>query len=115
MIHSNQFPAEEMSTYSTTLSRNGMTTRDIRILRNCRRAMHSQSRLLVIEHVAPDKPVPTGAHQRTAVSDAVRLAISGGRTRTLDEHNRLLEDSGFQVLDMRTTAWGDGVIEAVRP
>ena len=89
--------------------------RDIRILRNCRRAMHAQSRLLVIEHVAPDKPVPTGMHQRTAVSDAVRLAISGGRSRTLEEHSRLLEESGFQVLDMRTTAWGDGVIEAVRP
>lgn len=89
--------------------------RDIRILRNCRRAMHAQSRLLVIEHVAPDKPTPSGVHQRTAVSDAVRLAISGGRARTLDEHSRLLEESGFQVLDMRTTALGDGVIEAVRP
>lgn len=89
--------------------------RDIRILRNCRRAMRAQSRLLVIEHVAPDKPTPSGVHQRTAVSDAVRLAISGGRARTLDEHSRLLEESGFQVLDMRTTAWGDGVIEAVRP
>ncbi len=86
--------------------------RALRILRNCRRAMEPHARLLVIERLIPEQPLPAIADQRILISDTVALAVSGGRERTLSEHSRLLAAADMEVLEVRPTAWGESVIEA---
>src|SRR5260370_12953279 len=74
--------------------------RALRLLGNCRRAMARDSRLLVIDEQDP------------ALSDAIALAISGGRGRSLDEHRALLAHAGLKVIGVHSTGAGDRIIEA---
>jgi SAM-dependent methyltransferase len=84
------------------------------VLRNCHRAMGPRARLLVIERVLPDQPTTGLAAQHAAVSDAVAMAVSGGRERTLDEHSRLLSAAGLRIIDVIAAGGGDSIIEAAR-
>jgi cyclopropane fatty-acyl-phospholipid synthase-like methyltransferase len=88
--------------------------RAAQVLVSCRRAMSAGARLLVIERLVPDQPDTNLSAQRTFVSDAVALAVSGGRERTLAEHTLLLSAAGLKVLEVLTTALGDGLLEAAR-
>lgn len=88
--------------------------RALRVLLTCRRAMGAGARLLVIERLVPDQPAANLSAQRTFVSDAVALAVSGGAERTLAEHAHLLSGAGLKVLNVHTTALGDGIIETAR-
>lgn len=84
------------------------------VLRNCRRAMEPRARLLVIERVLPDHPATGLTAQHAAVFDAVAMAVSGGRERSLDEHRQLLSRAGMKVVDVLTAGAGDSIIEAAR-
>ncbi len=88
--------------------------RVLRILHNCHRAMSQHSRLLIVERLASEQPFAAIMEQRTAISDALALAISGGRVRTLAEHTTLLAAAKFDVVEVRPTASGDTLIEAGR-
>jgi len=88
--------------------------RATRVLRACRQAMGSRARLLVIERVLPDHPATGFAAQHAAVSDAVAMAVSGGRERTLGEHRLLLGSAGLKVIDVHAAGGGDSIIEAAR-
>ena len=84
------------------------------VLRNCRRAMEPRARLLVIERVLPDRPATGLTAQHAAVSDAVAMAVSGGRERTLEEHSSLLSGAGMKVIEVTVVGGGDSIIEAAR-
>jgi hypothetical protein len=78
------------------------------ILRTCRRAMTDDAALLVIERVLEgpnDEPF-------TRFSDLNMLVGPGGRERTLDEFERLLDDSGFALVGCTPTASDFCVVEA---
>jgi SAM-dependent methyltransferase len=84
------------------------------VLRACERSATAGARVLVIEHLIPDSDTgPTDA-QFAAISDVVALAVSGGRDRTVEQVDALLESAGLERRRLIALGSGDSVIEAVR-
>lgn len=77
------------------------------ILRNCREAMMSTSRLLIIDAVMPEGNVP----HESKDFDLFMLALFGGRERTQKEWQRLLEDSGLRLAYIWPTPSSLAIIE----
>lgn len=72
--------------------------RSLAILRNCRRALHPQGRLLVMEHVMPAGLAgPSNEFYEAATGDAHMFVITGGRERTEAQFRALLSDAGFRL------------------
>lgn len=83
--------------------------RALKILRNCRRAMAHDAKLLLVEHIIPEN------NDRTAgkIWDMTMLVITGGLERTQAEHEALLRAAGFRISAIAPTASGASVIEAL--
>lgn len=79
------------------------------ILRNCRRAMKPDSRLLLIEMVLP----PGNAPHPGKVLDMMMLVGPGGQERTEQEYRMLLEKAGFHLTRVVPTNSSVSVIEAI--
>ena len=66
----------------------------LQILRNCRQAMHNDTRLLIIEQIMPERvedgPAVIG-------SDMGMLMLFDGAQRTEAEHRSLLSSAGFHT------------------
>jgi hypothetical protein len=73
----------------------------LRILASCRRAMPESALLVVIE-----RPIPTDGRRSLAVAWDVHMSVNniGGRERTKEEYQRLLNEAGFSLLDARPLA-----------
>lgn len=84
----------------------------LRILRNCRRAMPSGARLLLIERVLPEHPPDDPA---THMVDLHMMLVTGGRERSLAQFEALLEGAGLRPGGHRATPSAFTVIEAVAP
>lgn len=69
----------------------------VRILRNCRRVMALQTRLLLVELVLPDVVRP-GDDLEALCTDLNMLVITGGRERTEDEFASLLRTAGMELV-----------------
>ena len=82
------------------------------ILENCRRAMGSDSRLMLIERILPNRMSRAPGFSNTVMGDLVMLVGQTGRERTKDEFRNLLESTGFEVTRILHTPTGFGVIEA---
>lgn len=68
-------------------------TTAVEILRQCRRALPAQGRLLILELIVPENDVPHPAK----LLDLHMMVMLGGRERTLTEWRRLLADSHLEV------------------
>jgi tRNA A58 N-methylase Trm61 len=80
----------------------------VQILKNCRRAMRSSGKVLVIEFMLGDPNTPSPAH----LMDLLMLVGShGGRERTEPEFVRLFSDAGLRVTGIATTRYGYCLIE----
>jgi len=81
----------------------------LRILTNCRRAMNSDARLLIIEPLIgpPNEQCP--AH----LFDMTFLVMLHGRLRTADEYSRLLGQTGFRLQRVIPTASDVSILEAL--
>jgi hypothetical protein len=79
------------------------------ILRNCRQAMNSRSRLLIIETVLPADDTP---HPGKMV-DIVMLVAAGGQERTEQEYDTLLSKAGLRLTRVVPTESPVSVVEAV--
>jgi hypothetical protein len=79
-----------------------------RILSNCRKAMPSDGKILVVERVLPD-----GGAQKGPLTDLNMLVLMGGRERTRTEYEVLLARAGFRIT--RVLAMGEAwsLIEGV--
>jgi hypothetical protein len=79
------------------------------ILKNCRRAMAHDARLLVIEQVIPpgNEPSPSKLY------DLHMLVLSGGRERREDEYGDLLTASDLQLARIIPTGVPRSVLEAL--
>jgi hypothetical protein len=82
--------------------------RSMAILRNCRRAMTDDARLLLVETVVP---APGEAHF-AKLQDLEMLVVAGSQERTADEYCRLLERAGFTLLRILPTAEPASILEA---
>jgi hypothetical protein len=82
----------------------------IKILQNIHSAMNEKGKVLIIEMVVPegDEPSPSKA------LDLLMLVMEGGKERTKDEYQRLLEASGFRLSRMVPTKSPYSVIEGER-
>jgi hypothetical protein len=77
------------------------------ILRRCRQAMGPGARLLILEQVVPDDSEPHPAK----LLDLHMLVLLGGRERGQDAWQRLLTESGFDLLSVDRSA-RSAIIEA---
>jgi hypothetical protein len=85
------------------------------ILKNCHKAMHQASKILLLERVMPEKMEATPANQRMAMADMNMLAMPGGRERTGEEYRNLLAKAGLSITRILAIPGLDiGVIEAIR-
>jgi SAM-dependent methyltransferase len=85
-------------------------THSLIILRNCRRALEPQGKLLLIERMLPTR---TEHDPATVWVDLHMLAATGGRERTEAEYRSLLASAGFaiaRVVETRSPFW---ILEAV--
>jgi hypothetical protein len=71
--------------------------RSTAILRNCRTAMSTASRLLLVERVMPTQMRAEHFHQRMAMMDMHMLGLLGGQERTESEYRKLFGASGFTL------------------
>ena len=79
----------------------------VRILKNCRQAMKSETRLLIIEPlIGPPNEQSTGH-----VADMTFLLLSG-RVRTEEEYSNLLRQTGFRLQKTVPAKSDDSVLEA---
>lgn len=67
----------------------------LKILKNCRRAIHPDGRLLVQEAVLTRSPDPT-----TALMDMLMMVLTSGRERTESEFRSLLQEAGFSMVQV---------------
>lgn len=79
-----------------------------RILRNIRRAMPQDGRLLIVETVIP----PGNAPSLGKLFDLEMLVLVGGKERTEEEYRDLLRRSGFRTTRVISTQVAESVIEA---
>lgn len=83
--------------------------RGVTILKNCRRAMADDARLLVIEQVVPRGNEPS----LSQLYDLHMLALSGGRERREDEYRALLAAADLQLARIIPTRVPRSLIEAL--
>ncbi len=84
-------------------------TEAVRILHNCRAAITSDGKLLVIEMVIPDDNHPSPAQ----LMDLNMLVMAGGQERTAGEYGALLAQAGFRLRCIIPTGSPFHVLEAV--
>jgi hypothetical protein len=85
--------------------------RAVVILKNCRRAMTAESRLLVIEGVYPPRIDQSQESRGAAANDVNMLVCTGGRQRSEAEFRSLFDASGFRLAAIVPTPAGVSVIE----
>ena len=79
------------------------------ILRNCRRAMTGDSKVLVVEEIICGRNLPCLAKE----ADIQMMVRNGGRNRTDREYRDLLAKSGFASARVIPSRVGPSIIEAV--
>jgi hypothetical protein len=87
----------------------------VHIYRNCRAAMPSRGKLLVVERVLPEHVDPDDPRSRAnfLVDINMMLMSPGGRERTEAEHRQLLVQAGLQLERIVHTPSPLAIIEAV--
>ena len=78
----------------------------LKILKNCRRAIHSDGTLLLVEAVLTRSTGPT-----TALMDMLMMVLTSGRERTESEFRCLLQEAGFSMVQVIREA-GVSIIES---
>lgn len=78
----------------------------LQILKNCRRAIHPDGRLLLVETVLTPSTDPAGA-----LMDMLMMVLTSGRERTESELRSLLQEAGFSMVQVIRTA-GVSIIES---
>ena len=80
----------------------------IRVLENCRTAMMSKARLLIIDALIDPPNEQTPGH----LYDITFLVLLGGRVRTEEEYSALLGQTGFQLQRVLSTESDVSILEA---
>ena len=79
------------------------------ILKNCRRAMAKNGRLLLVEMIVPS----TNSTDFSKLLDLNMLVMNGGRERTKAEFSALLGEAGYKLTRTISTRAPQSIIEAV--
>jgi O-methyltransferase/methyltransferase family protein len=81
----------------------------VRILKNCRRAMAKNARLLLVEMVVPEED----GNCFSKLLDLNMLVMTGGRERTQSEFCALFDAAGYKLTRIVPTLAPQSVIEAI--
>ena len=65
----------------------------ITILKNCRKVMHDNSRLLIIERIIPFR----NERSEATLFDINMLVVTGGQARSEEEYDKLFDAAGFKL------------------
>jgi SAM-dependent methyltransferase len=87
--------------------------RSIAILRNCRRAISPDERLMIVEQMTPGRLEASPAHRSLAWTDLTMMVGPGGSQRTEAQFRDLLAASGFRIERTVDMALGYSIIESV--
>jgi cyclopropane fatty-acyl-phospholipid synthase-like methyltransferase len=87
-------------------------TQAVQILGNCRQAMATGGRVLIVERLISDDPAEA---LPVLLSDLNMLVFSGGQERTNAEYGKLLHDASLNLGMVQPVAPPYGIIEAVAP
>ena len=80
----------------------------ITILKNCRKHMQANGRVIIVDCVVPDDDEP----DFSKTFDLNMLVMTGGKERTRAEFERLLEAAGFKLLRIIPTELPPCIVEA---
>lgn len=82
----------------------------VQILRNCRRAMRAEGRVLILEQIMPPR-----VHKSSAVvdMDLAMLILTGGRERTIAEYEALFAAAGLHLDQTLATRFTVVLMEGV--
>jgi hypothetical protein len=81
--------------------------KSLTILKNCRKAMRPDARLLVIERVVPEGNAPSEAK----LFDMNMLVVLAGKERTRPEYQQLFEAAGIKLMHILPTAAPLSILE----
>jgi hypothetical protein len=84
-------------------------SRAVTILRNCRKAMTKNSKLLLVDMIVPDDASPSFSK----LLDLNMLVMNGGRERTIAEFCELLNAADYKITRIVPTLAPQSVIEAI--
>jgi hypothetical protein len=84
--------------------------RAVTILKNCRRAMREQGKLLLVEQLMPERAEQA---PHVVLADLQMMVMAGGRERTEAEFRALLDAAGFRLTKVVPTQSEFSVIEGV--
>lgn len=84
----------------------------IAILSNCRKAMHDDGTLLLVERVIPQRVKPSADTASKLLADLNMLLLTGGCERTEVEYRALLGAAGFALKRIVPTGTPISIIEA---
>ena len=87
--------------------------RSAAILRNCRRVIPPNGKLLLIERAVPERFEANPLHHAIARMDLHMLVEFGGRERSEQEFRSLLEGAGFRLSDAIATSTEFTILEAL--
>lgn len=82
--------------------------RSLAILRNCRRVMTNDARLLLVETVVP----APGESHFAKLQDLEMMVIVGAQERTVGEYSSLLDRAGFKLVRVVPTTEPASILEA---
>lgn len=82
----------------------------VAILKNCRWAMATEGRVLIVERLIADDPTEAVP---TLLSDINMLVLTGGQERTNAEYGALLDGAGLRLGKVQPVAFPYGVIEGL--
>lgn len=82
------------------------------ILENCRRAMHPDSVLLIVERLLPERITCCDAHREITMIDMHMLVVPGGRERTIAEYTALCAAALLEPLGVGATESPFAIIQA---
>ena len=83
--------------------------KSIQILKNCRKGIKDDGRLLILEWVLPEGDTPHVAR----VVDINMMMLTAGEERTGKQYGRLLERAGFRLTRIIATESECSIVEAV--
>jgi len=82
------------------------------ILRNCRHAIASGGRLLLVERIVPARFEVSSLHRVVAHADLTMMLGPGGQERREAEFRALLHTSGFELTDVKPISLAYRILEA---
>ncbi|GAB4831921.1 Caffeic acid 3-O-methyltransferase [Ancistrocladus abbreviatus] len=86
----------------------------LKLLKNCHAALPDEGKVIVCEQIPPIEPHPSNSAKSAFNLDALMLALTPGKERTLKEYEALANQAGFQGFKVAATVFGATLMEFLK-